>query len=52
MITNLLKVTSVQDTANIMGYSDIRSTMIYNRYSLSKSQIQDLLKEMENNIQE
>lgn len=52
MITNLLKVTSVQYTANIIGHSDIRSTMIYNRYSLSKNQIQDLLKEMENNIQE
>ena len=52
MITNLLKVTSVQDTANIIGHSNIRSTMIYNRYSLSKNQIQDLLKEMENNIQE
>jgi integrase len=47
MITNLLKVTSVQNTANIIGHSDIRSTMIYNRYALSKNQIQDLLEIME-----
>ena len=36
IITNLLKVTSVQNTANIIGHNDIRSTMIYNRYALSK----------------
>ena len=43
MITNLLKVTSVQNTANIIGHSDIRSTMSYNRYALSKNQIQEIL---------
>ena len=43
MITNLLKVTSVQNTANIIGHSDIRSTMSYNRYTLSKTEIQNLL---------
>ena len=43
MITNLLKVTSVQNTANIIGHSDIRSTMSYNRYTLSKTEIQTLL---------
>lgn len=48
MITNLLKVTSVQNTANIIGHSDIRSTMGYNRYSLSKIEIQKLLDELEN----
>ena len=47
MITNLLKITSVQNTANIIGHSDIRATMIYNRYALSKNQIQDLLEKME-----
>lgn len=47
MITNLLKVTSVQKTANIIGHSDIRSTMIYNRYALSKNKIQELLDKME-----
>jgi integrase/transposase InsO family protein len=48
MITNLLKVTSVQNTADIIGHSDIRSTMIYNRYALSKAEIQDLLDQIEN----
>jgi len=43
MITNLLKVTTVQNTADIIGHSDIRSTMQYNRYALSKNEIQDLL---------
>ena len=47
MITNLLKVTSVQNTANIMGHQDIRSTMSYNRYALSKNQIQELLDKIE-----
>ena len=32
IITNLLKVTTVQNAANIIGHSDIRSTMTYNRY--------------------
>ena len=43
MITNLLKVTSVQKAANIIGHSDIRSTMSYNRYTLSKTEIQNIL---------
>lgn len=43
MITTLLKMTSVQNTADIMGHSDVKSTMSYNRYALSKSEIQDLL---------
>ena len=46
MITNLLKVTSVQNTASIIGHSDIRSTMSYNRYTLSKTEIQNLLNEI------
>ena len=52
IITNLLKITSVQNTANIIGHTDIRSTMIYNRYALSKNQIQDLLNKMENYIEQ
>jgi len=47
LITNLLKVTSVQNTANIIGHDDIRSTMSYNRYALSKSQIQELLNQID-----
>lgn len=43
MITNLLKITSVQNTADIIGHSDIRSTMSYNRYALTKNEIQELL---------
>ena len=43
MITSLLKVTSVQNTASIIGHSDIRSTMSYNRYVLSKTEIQNFL---------
>ena len=46
MITNLLKVTSVQNTANVIGHSDIRSTMSYNRYALSKSEIQNILNQI------
>ena len=46
MITNLLKITSLQNTANIMGHSDIRSTMSYNRYVLSKTEIKNLLDKM------
>ncbi len=38
-----LRVTSVQNTADIIGHSDIRSTMSYNLYPLSKTEIQDLL---------
>ena len=47
MITNLLKITSVQNTASVMGHADIRSTMSYNRYSLSKTEIQNLLDQLE-----
>jgi len=49
MITNLLKVTSVQNTADIMGHADIISTMIYNRYVLSKTEIQNLLDQINKN---
>ena len=40
VISNLLKVTSVQNTAEIIGHQDIRSTMVYRRYALSKDKIQ------------
>jgi len=49
MITNLLKVTSVQSTADIIGHSDIKSTMSYNRYALSKAEIQGLLDQINKN---
>ena len=43
MITNLLRVTTLHDTASIVGHQDIRSTLQYKRYSLSKAEIQNLL---------
>lgn len=49
LITNLLKVTSVHKVAEIIGHADVRSTMQYQRYALSKDEIKNLLAEMENN---
>ena len=43
MISNLLKKTTVQHTAQIIGHRNIKSTMSYNRYALSKEEIQELL---------
>ncbi len=43
IISNLLKITTVQNTADIIGHQDIRSTMAYRRYALSKEEINDLL---------
>jgi transposase InsO family protein len=48
-ISNLLRVTSVQNAANIIGHNDIRSTMTYQQYALTKSEIQDLLKKIHEN---
>jgi integrase len=43
VISSLLRVTSVQNTADIIGHEDIRSTMYYRRYALSKNEIRSLL---------
>ena len=43
MITRLLKNTSLQDAADIIGHRDIKSTMAYKRYALNKKEIQNLL---------
>ena len=43
MISNLLKKTTVQHAAQIIGHNDIKSTMSYSRYALSKEEIQELL---------
>lgn len=43
MISSLLKITSVQHTADIVGHDDIRSTMKYKRYALSRNKIEELL---------
>ena len=48
MISNLLKKTTVQHAAQIIGHSDIKSTMSYSRYALSKKEIQELLNSFEN----
>ena len=39
----------VQNTADIIGHEDIRSTMAYRRYALSKEEINDLLEKITNN---
>ena len=43
VISSLLKLTSVQHVADINGHDDIRSTLKYTRYSLSKKEIQELM---------
>jgi len=48
MISSLLKNTSVQHAAQIIGHNNIKSTMSYQRYALSKEEIQKLLDNMEN----
>lgn len=42
-ISSLLKVTTVQNTADIVCHRDIRSTISYKRYALSKQEIEELL---------
>lgn len=48
MISNLLKTTTVQNAAQIIGHNDIHSTMSYQRYALSKKEIQNLLESFDN----
>lgn len=43
MISRLLKNTSVQNAADIIGHKDIKFTMAYKRYALNKQEIQKLL---------
>lgn len=43
VISSLLKLTSVQHVADIIGHNDIRSTLKYSRYSLSKKEVQGLM---------
>ena len=40
MISNLLKTTTVQNAAQIIGHNNIHSTMSYQRYVLAKKEIQ------------
>jgi len=46
-ISNLLKITTLQNTADIIGHKDIKSTMSYKRYSLSKKEIEELLQKIQ-----
>lgn len=48
MISNLLKKTTVQHAAQIIGHNDIKSTMSYKRYALPKEEMQELLNSFEN----
>ena len=52
MITNLLKHTSVQDAADIIGHKDTKSTMAYKRYVLNKTEILDLLHKIDKPTQQ
>lgn len=47
MISSLLKNTSVQNAAQIIGHKNVKSTMSYQRYALSKDEIQKLLEEID-----
>jgi len=47
MISRLLKNTSVQNAADIIGHRDIKSTMAYKRYALNKEEIQKLLNKID-----
>ena len=48
MISKLLQKTSAQNTADIIGHRDIKSTMAYKRYALNKEEIQRLLNKIDN----
>lgn len=48
MITRLLKNTSLQNAAEIIGHRDVKSTMAYKRYALNKKEIRDLLNKIDN----
>jgi integrase len=48
LISSLLKITSVQHVADIIGHDDIRSTLKYQRYALEKEEVQNLLDKINN----
>lgn len=48
VISSLLKLTSVQNVAGIIGHNDIRSILKYSRYAMSKKDIQELLDQIAN----
>lgn len=48
LISSLLRITTVQNVADIVGHDDIRSTLKYKRYALEKEEIQNLLEKIDN----
>lgn len=50
MISKLLKNTSVQNAADIIGHRDIQSTMAYKRYALNKKEIKELLENLNEDV--
>ena len=44
LVNRLLKVTSVQNTVDIIGHQDIRSTISYKHYALSKKKLKNCSK--------
>ena len=51
MVSSLLKNTSVQKSAQIIGHKSIKSTMAYQRYVMQKEEIRILLNRIEGNQQ-
>lgn len=51
MVSSLLKHTSVQKTAQVMGHKSINSTMAYQRYAMQKDEIRIILDKIEGNQQ-
>lgn len=47
VISRLLRVSDLQTVANIIGHTDVRSTQNYDRYRLSKHEIQNILTQSE-----
>jgi hypothetical protein len=47
MVSSLLKNTSVQKAAQIIGHKNINSTMAYQRYAIQKDEIRILLDKIE-----
>jgi len=52
IVSSLLKNTSVQKAAQIIGHKNINSTMAYKRYAIQKEEIRILLDKIERNQQE
>ena len=52
MVSSLLKNTSVQKAAQVIGHKNINSTMAYQRYAIQKDEIRILLDKIEGNQQE